>query len=348
MIEEGVGVCVSYNTGSELADEFRRLRAPTQGVQVAIPRIGEAGGLLRLSTLRETLAGFVRERGVEVVFSPMEQIWQPFVAPVLDSVPVCYLAGVHDPRRRVGISVVSATNIVLRQEVRSASGVITFSTEMRQAFLKANRWIDPNVVFETVHPAFGSVEVGPRVLGRKHTLLFFGYLKEYKGIEQLLEAWPGIRAVFPDSNLVIAGDGPLRWLASTQRPGVSWDTRFVPEKEVARLLSEATAVVLPYQDATQSGVLALAMARGVPVVATPVGALPEQIRSTGSGVLASGVSPEAIGMAVLELLCDPVRYEECSRRALAAASTTHSWTRVARDVMDAADAVVAAAEGSKR
>jgi glycosyltransferase involved in cell wall biosynthesis len=109
-------------------------------------------------------------------------------------------------------------------------------------------------------------------------LLSFGRLLPYKGLDLLAEslqrlgAWPGL-------SVRVVGYGPecpalpvLRGL-----PGVTVENRWVPETEVGALFSWADAVVLPYREASQSGVAAVALAANLYVVATNVGGLAEQL-----------------------------------------------------------------------
>src|SRR5256714_211401 len=86
------------------------------------------------------------------------------------------------------------------------------------------------------HPVFPAEPLPPP---KGRTLLFFGLIRDYKGLDVLLEALPEI----PDAKLVVAGDpvDPVRKTA-----GVDWRLGFVPEAEVPGLMAEAAAVVLPY------------------------------------------------------------------------------------------------------
>jgi starch synthase len=110
------------------------------------------------------------------------------------------------------------------------------------------------------------------------TVLFFGGIFEYKGIEYLIKAAPSIRGRFPDARIVIAGSGPdwPRCRSFIEDPDAfELIDRALTNPEVTELFEEASLVVLPYTEASQSGVLGLAYAMGKPVVATTVGSLPK-------------------------------------------------------------------------
>lgn len=121
-------------------------------------------------------------------------------------------------------------------------------------------------------------------------LLFFGYVREYKGLPTLIAALPQVE---PDVQLVVAGEiyhhdaGHFRTMAATAGVAerVVMLDRFLAASEVACCFACTDLVVLPYWDASQSAVVPLAMASGRGVVASAVGGLPDLIREGETGFL---------------------------------------------------------------
>ncbi|MCX9190246.1 glycosyl transferase [Carbonactinospora thermoautotrophica] len=135
-------------------------------------------------------------------------------------------------------------------------------------------------------PAAGGPGTGVREPRRR--LLFFGMVRPYKGVDVLLRAL----AQVPEVALTVAGEfwggvEPYRRLVEelglagrvTLRPG------YVPAEEIPHLFAEADALVLPYRSGTATQNVYLAFAHGVPVVATRVGSMPEQVRDGVDGIL---------------------------------------------------------------
>jgi glycosyltransferase involved in cell wall biosynthesis len=118
----------------------------------------------------------------------------------------------------------------------------------------------------------------PRPTDGPLRLLFFGRLLSYKGIDLLTEALT-VLGPRPDIALRVVGSGPES--ADLERlralPGVSVENRWVPEPELGSLLGWAHALVLPYREASQSGVAAAGLAAGCAIIATDVGGLAEQL-----------------------------------------------------------------------
>jgi len=139
---------------------------------------------------------------------------------------------------------------------------------------------------------------------RERVLLFFGFIREYKGLEYLLRSMPLLLKEFP-IHLVIAGEvwgdpGPYAKLIQKLEISsqVTFLNRYVPNEEVSVFFDAADLVVIPYVSATQSGVVQLSYAFGKPVVVGNVGGLPEAVEDGKTGYLVPPRSPEAIAEAI--------------------------------------------------
>ncbi len=132
-------------------------------------------------------------------------------------------------------------------------------------------------------------------------LLYFGRLLPYKGLDLLANALDFLGKSHP-FELRVCGDGPdtpaLERLVAMQN--VSVERRWFAEDELPGLLAWADALVLPYREASQSGVAALALAAGRRVLATNVGGLPEQLAGQPGAILCAPNAP-AIAQGLLEL-----------------------------------------------
>jgi glycosyltransferase involved in cell wall biosynthesis len=162
-------------------------------------------------------------------------------------------------------------------------------------------------------------------------LLFLGNVRPYKGIDVALDAMELLRDR-PEVTLTIAGhvwgdEGALfeeidrRGLAGT----VEFKPGYVPDDEVDGLLAEHHLVVLPYREATQSGVAPLARAAGRGLIATDVGGLSESLRDGVDAVVVPPGDPAALAQGILDA---SARVAEMSA---AAADVAATWS----DVVDA-------------
>ena len=139
----------------------------------------------------------------------------------------------------------------------------------------------------------------------RRTLLFFGLIRDYKGLDLLIDAMP---LLGPQYQLVIAGEcyGSFdKYQSQIDASGcadrIHVFNHYIADEEVAAYFSAADICVLPYKSATQSGVTAIAVHFEVPLVATPVGGLAESIERPGIGVMASDISARGVADAVTRL-----------------------------------------------
>jgi alpha-maltose-1-phosphate synthase len=152
-------------------------------------------------------------------------------------------------------------------------------------------------VYVMQHVNYGHLakNVEPKVkISNKFTVLFFGRILKYKGLEYLVRAFDDLD---PDRfELVIAGEGQID--VDVTKENVRVINRFVTDSEMAGLFQGADVVVTPYLSASQSGVIYLAFAFGKPVITTNVGALGEIVRNGQNGIVIIPKSADALRDAI--------------------------------------------------
>ncbi len=250
------------------------------------------------------------------------QWWVPFFAPMWLTLTWC----VH----RAGIKVIFICHNVLPHEqypwdawlarwtLRQGDGFIVQSQDEKAQLLTLVPGRPLEVVSHPVHDMFAAQAI-PRARAREQlglpagapVLLFFGFVREYKGLHYLLEAMPAIRAQLPDVHLLIAGEfwqDKQAYLDQIARlglePNITVIDRYIPNEEVAVYFSAADVVVLPYVHVTQSSIVQLAFGFGVPVITTRVGGLPEVVREGETGLVVPSNDPEAMAEAICHYFRD--------------------------------------------
>jgi D-inositol-3-phosphate glycosyltransferase len=156
-----------------------------------------------------------------------------------------------------------------------------------------------------------SVQTLPLPSAPPYRLLFLGFVRPYKGLDVALDALAVLVRRGAPVELTVAGEfwgpvGPWHERIEEKRLSAIVDVRagYVPDAEVARLLSQHHVVVAPYRSATQSAIVPLAHAAGRPVAATNVGGLPERVIEGTTGALAPPGDPEAFADAIERVLAD--------------------------------------------
>jgi glycosyltransferase involved in cell wall biosynthesis len=216
-----------------------------------------------------------------------------------------------------------------RRRIYSAFDRVVVHTRSGVAQL-ASFGVPPERVVYVPHGTFDALPVTTIEPPSGRTLLFFGLIRRYKGLDVLVRALPDIR----DARLVVAGDPldpvePVREVARKLGVGdrIEWRLGYLPADEVERLMREAALAVFPYRGGdSASGALATALGNGRPAVVTEI--LGETVAEHGAGLVVPPEDPAALAEAVNRLLDDPDALQEAfrgterARRAL-------SWDTIA-------------------
>lgn len=136
----------------------------------------------------------------------------------------------------------------------------------------------------------------------KKYALFFGFIREYKGLDLLIEAF---KTVDPSIELIIAGEvyGSFdKYRKQLQDPAISGRihvfNNYISDAEVTHFFSAAEVCVLPYRSATQSGITAISYHFDLPIIATDVGGLKETIEDGVTGMIVKEITAQAISDAI--------------------------------------------------
>ena len=314
-------------------------RLAGRGVHAEIPsRVSDPWALPALVARRREVRRFAPD-----VIHVQEGVWNdPRLVAVAALRPGRYAITIHDPALHPGdLPDALPQRIGRRQLIRRAGLIFVHSHALAAELVEGFAPKAPIAVVPhgTELPAQTPVPAVP-------TILSFGRLSHYKGIDVLLDALPEVWATVPDARLVIAGAGELPDHPLLADPRVDVRHRHVHEEEVEGLFSAARVVVLPYRQASQSGVGSRAKTYGRPLVVTEVGALPELV-ADGSGEVVAPEDPQALAATLVRVLATPGLAEEQGRRAALGAAGS-SWPRVAERTLAAYADALRGARGRAR
>jgi glycosyltransferase involved in cell wall biosynthesis len=254
--------------------------------------------------------------------------WNPIVAVMSKALGKPLVYTMHDPEPHRGTSL--AMRISNRFTARAADAIVVLTRRGKRQ-LVSQGYPEQNIYHIPLGAFSFLTQWRRKQLRAEKMLLFFGRLESYKGLDVLLEAFAQVRHLLPNWKLVIAGSGDLpAWRTLDDHSRIEFVNRFLTDEEVAGLMQRARLVVLPYTEATQSGVIVVAYAFGRPVIATNVGGLNEMVIDGKTGVLVPPDNAAALARAIHRLASDAPRLAEMGRNALALSRLRWSWARIAR------------------
>ncbi len=167
----------------------------------------------------------------------------------------------------------------------------------------------------------------------KKILLFFGFVRDYKGLRHIINAMPEI--VKYDSNIRLMIVGEFRsdkehYLEQIKNLGIGDNIDivdgYIPDSGIEKYFAASDLIVLPYESATQSGIVQIAYGFEKPVIATNVGGLPEVIADGKTGYIVEPKNPKALAEAVIRFF-DENKSEEFTENVRKEAYR-YSWDRM--------------------
>lgn len=240
--------------------------------------------------------------------------WLPFFAPAYGVVArrvgnrARHLAIVHNAlphERRPGDEALS------RYFLRSCDGILTMSEAVES---DVRRLLDAPDVRRVAHPTYDVFGPAPPKQDARAALgllesapvaLFFGFVRQYKGLDLLLQSLPAVVQALPDFRLIVAGEfyePRERYDRLVREHGleshVDFHDAYIPSDEVGRYFSAADVVVQPYRTATQSGVAQIAWHFERPLIVTDVGGLAEVVPDGIAGLVVPPDDPAGLAEAI--------------------------------------------------
>lgn len=329
-----LSLSVSYACDTEFDSSFKDIAGDQLAVRTYRSTLGAILGLPRAVCAAVRIRRYIARQDVHGVISPMYSLWHSLLIRIMVPRAVPYVATVHDATQHPGDR--NRVADYCAQLDRAAATTLIVMSKSVEVELRAKMDSDKPIV-RTVHPAFSSGPRTPRTAPgmRSWTVGMFGRLRAYKGLDVFADAVSILRAEGYEISGIAVGSGYDSEERDRKPTSIAIVEKWVREEEVNALVASFDILVLPYREASQSGVLAIGLAEGVPAVVSPVGGLVEQVSESGCGVVAADMSASALADAIATLIADQDLYAQLSRNCIDAAFSDFSWARVAEDYRNA-------------
>ena len=276
------------------------------------------------------------------------KFWIPLMAPCLGT--IARLA------RRRGIRVVSILDNVIPHEphfwdkwliryfVRSVDRFIAMSESVKQDCLRFLPKAKHNIVALSPHPLYDNFgepvaqSEARKILGLpqdKTILLFFGFIRDYKGLDLLMRAYA--KALKDDLLLVVAGEfyNNGQQYSDLEKElhldgTIAWHTDFIPDDKVRLYFSAADLIVQPYKTATQSGVTQIAYHFEKPMLVTNVGGLAEIVPNGKVGYVCQ-VDEDSVAQAITQFAnMEKEKRETTFRKNIQQEKQKYAWSKMTK------------------
>lgn len=233
-----------------------------------------------------------------------------------------------------------------KRTLRCGDFFIVHSTQDEKDLLS----ICKNPVYrKAVHPTYNafklqnlSKEEGRsqlNITAEEKVLLFFGFIRDYKGLTYLLDALPEVSKQLPDVKLLVVGDfsneaAKKKYESQIAGLGISnlveIHDGYIPDKEVEKYFASADLVVLPYESATQSGIIQIAYGFEKPVVVTNVGGLPDVVADGETGYVVEPKNSAALAEGIVKFFREEQAEPFCQN--IIKEAERYSWDRMTETI----------------
>ena len=270
------------------------------------------------------IIGRVKRFKPDVVYSPFLHLWSPVFFAFLQKYKI--YSTIHDVKIHLGENKLLYPPYIAA--IKLSHKIIILNSESRNDAL--NLGFKKSEICVIPHASFSRYKRPEKDKSNylHKNILFVGRIEKYKGLDILLEAFQEVIEHDIDISLTIAGRGDLkRYQDKISKYSTSLNVinRWLSEDEIIELLGDCDFVVLPYVQASQSGIVPMAFAYGKTVIVTNVGGLPEQVPD-GTGLV---VDPSAQGLrdGILYLYESDDRIVRLSKAAQLYSEKYMSWSR---------------------
>jgi glycosyltransferase involved in cell wall biosynthesis len=322
---DDVRLSLILSAQSDLHAETEALGIPTLSIDTYRDVAGFVRGFLRLPSIAKAIGDFALSQRADIALCTMVHLWNPLLVGAIKRAGAANALVVHDAAPHPGDNHLWR-GLMLKNDFRQADLLISLTDSVGSRLVGEQGVPAAKVIASRLGP-FRYGDASPRLLGTPPwRLLFFGRLLPYKGLERLVEAMRLLEAESFPARLRLVGQGPLDLGAL---PGnIELERRWAPEEEIPALFADADLAVLPYQEASQSGVLPIAGHLGLPSLVTPVGGLLEQVEHGRLGFVASDSSAPGLAEAIKRVFADARHYGEMSENLLQSGGA-RQWPEIA-------------------
>ena len=266
--------------------------------------------------------------------------WTAFLKPLLKKWPL--VLTLHDPKPHSGMSYLyKLINrcFINYINLKTADLIYVHGNNCRKYLIKKK--IPERKIQVISHGDYSFFNKNRKYIKKEdNTVLFFGTMRLNKGIDRLYDIAEKVKVKIPTVKFIIAGSSHIKWTKKNRikkiinsmksSPMFEVHDKYIPDDEVEIYFRRASVVILPYYDASQSGIIPIAYPFGKPVVATRVGDLPEVVTNGVTGYICDPFSNQEIADRIITLLKDDYLRKEIGNNAYNFYLDNLSWNIISK------------------
>lgn len=327
------------SSGIENLRYWRKYQIPFLAIPTYKNKIGFSLSFFNLAKFLK-IRRKIKKFNPDVIYYPFFHPWDVVINLLFPKLPKVFT--VHDPIFHKG-----EENFILEflqnLAIKQAERIVILSRAFFQEIIKKGKSAkDIDVIPHGIFDYYSKLMTQPLkdLEEEPPTILFFGRIEKYKGLSDLLRAFPKIKNEVPDVKLKIVGEGDLgpykkeiRMLEKKYEDDIEIRNEWIKDNEIGKVFWMKGLSCSPYVEASQSGVIPTAYAYKIPVVATKIGGLEEQVKDGETGRLVSPNNQEELASACIEILKNPEKRKRMGIEGYKMAKEKWNWEIISQKVL---------------
>ena len=233
--------------------------------------------------------------------------WLFLIYPFIRKYPI--VTTLHDPIPHTGENTFLSRRII-KSSIHNSDGIIVHGQRLKKQICQKF-----SLASNKVHVAkllFDKYPIMSDISEEENTILFQGRIAKYKGLENLIAAEALVSKRFENFKIIIAGSGDLSIYSDRIYNQSKYEiiNHWIDEKDIYPIFQRSSVVVLPYNDATQTGIIPIAYNSSKPVIVTDVGSLSEVVIHGKTGFIIPRKNIAILAYYIIKLLKDKVLRKE--------------------------------------
>lgn len=326
---------LSLSNQCEILDQFKRLQLPGLFIDTysSIPGFLKTW-FFRKKKLQQELYNYFIENRIESVIIGMDFFWGSVICDAAKQAGVTSILVVHEPEPHPNepFFMTRFKKTGLKKGITSADRLVTLTEHVKDVVSKKYQIKDEKISV-IPHGIFEYYQAdSPKKLPKENDpvrFLYFGRIEYYKGLDILLKSFKILEGRADHVKLEIWGSGDTDEFSELIKEidHIHIENRWVDDAEIVQVFKDCHVCVLPYRQASQSGIVGIASRAAMPIAACPATGLKEQLKDCGA-LISDDFTPESLAECLFQLLDDPERYNTLSKKSLEYADSL-SWEKIA-------------------
>lgn len=342
---DDVNLFLSVSNQCDLIDQFKGLNSPSLFIDTYESAFGFIKKWIfqRKSYLKQ-LTMYLKKNEIDLIIIGMDFFWGGIIykAAKAANVKTIYVAHEPKPHPKEPFFIGMVMKWTLRTLITKADYLITLTDHVKSYLINKYK-IKESKISVIPHGIFSYYNAsGPKKLAvnERVKILYFGTIAYYKGLDILLKAFSILEKKYKFIQLEVWGSGDISEYQTLidDLKNIRIENRWISESEIENIFKQSHICVLPYREASQSGIVGVAGSAAMPIVACPADGLKEQ---TGETVIAfsKDFTPESLSESIEKLLLSPAYYSTQSKKILTY-TDRFSWSAIASAFKNVGDQLI--------